>query len=894
MRTPLVLLGGLRARILLLVGLAVVPALVLELVQTVSERREATRQARKESERVAGLAAAAVGGSFEGARLLLTGLAQSGAATEPEECAGLLELVQHRPEYSNLGSFGASGEVVCSAVPAPPRTSVAASSWFGRAVEAREFAVGSFEADPITGSPTVLVALPVADPFEGVRAVLFASLNPSALAGLVERASLPEGSSLNVLDGEGTVIYRYPDPQRWIGVKVRDHPLIRAIIANRRGTIETEGIDGVRRVFSFAPVPSAGQSVFVAVGIPRAVQLAGADRRLAAGLVTLGAVALLAVAAAWGGGTSLILRPVRAIVEAARKLQDGDLSARTGITSAAGEIGRLAEAFDRMAAELQARENERVAQAEVLTRRISDQVGVRTRELQRAKEELERSLGLLRATLESTVEGILSLDLAGRPVAWNRRFVEVWRMPEEVLLLGDGEGLAGAMSLRVAGAALDPVHEARTDPEAEVWGVVELADGRIVERQSLPQRSGDRVVGTVWSFRDVTERMRAEAELRAAKEEAERANTAKTRFLSRMSHELRTPLNAIIGFAQLLDMNPGLPPDDRDNAAEVLKAGRHLLNLVDEVLDITRIEEGGMPLSMEPVSVRDVAEEVMAIAGPQAARRGIVIEPLPQGVSGPWVLADRERLLRILLNMLANGVKYNVPGGRVGVAWEVEHGRVRVLVSDTGPGIPADRLGELFSPFERLGAERLGEVEGTGLGLALCRSLAEAMAGSVGVESEQGKGSVFWVELPAAVPPEATEPGAEVERPETPAPVKIRTLLLIEDNPSNVRLIEQVVARRPSLRLISAMKGALGLDLAREHRPDLVLLDLHLPDVSGEEVLRRLREDPATRAIPVVVASADAAPGTIERLVAAGARAYLTKPLNLRRLVEVMDETLSP
>ena len=361
----------------------------------------------------------------------------------------------------------------------------------------------------------------------------------------------------------------------------------------------------------------------------------------------------------------------------------------------------------------------------------------------------------------------------------------------------------------------------------------------------------------------------------------------KSEFLSRMSHELRTPLNAILGFGQLLEMD-ALSAEQRDSVEHISKAGRHLLGLIDEVLDIAQVERGELRLSLEPVSLRQVVGESLGMLRPLAAARGVRLGGAATGAH-EHVRADRTRLQQVVVNLLANAIKYNRDGGEVSVQWSaVGPQRVRLVVADTGVGIAEDDLVRLFLPFDRLGAEQ-SDVEGTGLGLSLSKQLVEAMGGAIGVASQLGVGSSFWVELPLADAPRQQR--QELLVPVAPAPVDAgpRTVLYVEDNVSNVKLVERIVARRPGVTLMVAMQGLLGLDLAFEHRPSLVLLDLHLPDLSGEEVLRRLRADPRTSATPVVVLSADATRGQAQRLRAEGATDYLTKPLDIPRLLRVID-----
>lgn len=377
------------------------------------------------------------------------------------------------------------------------------------------------------------------------------------------------------------------------------------------------------------------------------------------------------------------------------------------------------------------------------------------------------------------------------------------------------------------------------------------------------------------------------ADLEAAKSEAVAANRAKSDFLSRMSHELRTPLNSIIGFAQLLEFSD-LAAGDAESVAMILKGGRHLLELINEVLDIARIEAGRMTISLEPVSVVSVIGSAIELMRPLATGSGVRIEvaPIPTDLH---VMADYQRIIQILINLLSNAIKYNDRQGVVSVTCDVEDAIARIHVTDTGPGLSEHHLQRLFTPFDRLGAEQ-GSIEGTGLGLALSQRLAEAMRGELTVRSRVGEGSTFTLVLQAADPHHARPSVDEtLSAPLDDTHQQESTLLYIEDNRSNILLVERVLKHRPKVRLLVTQQGRLGLDLAASHRPDLILLDLNLPDMSGHEVLRRLQGSEQTADIPVVVVSADATPGQVKSLLGDGASDYLTKPIDVRRLLEVVD-----
>lgn len=520
----------------------------------------------------------------------------------------------------------------------------------------------------------------------------------------------------------------------------------------------------------------------------------------------------------------------------------------------------------------------------------------RNKELSRTQEELRRTEAFLNSLIEHLPMPITVKD------ARDLRYIRVNRATEELL------GLTRAEMLGKTSAGIFPAPEAAffaaKDQEAiERRSPIEVSEAqvqsktrglRIVRSMRLPIGDDGGVPLYVLSIgEDITERREAERALAAAKCEAERANQAKSDFLSRMSHDLRTPLNAILGFAQLLESD-GLTAEQRDSVRHILKGGGHLLDLINEVLDLARIESGHLSLSPEPVAIGDVVQASVALIRPLAARRHITVDDESlASCAARHVLADRQRLNQILMNLLSNAVKYNREGGRVQVTCETLDGRVRIKVTDSGAGIPPEQLEMLFQPFERLGAAET-EIEGTGLGLALSRALAEAMGGTLGVISVVDQGSTFWVELQESDgEAEAERPPATTHDARTPDSGVSGTILYIEDNVSNQRLMERLLARRPGVTLVTVATGQAGLDLARSAAPSIILLDLHLPDLDGNEVLRRLREDPGTRAIPVVVLSADAAPSRSKRLIAAGATAFLTKPLNIAEILELLDTTLA-
>ena len=490
-----------------------------------------------------------------------------------------------------------------------------------------------------------------------------------------------------------------------------------------------------------------------------------------------------------------------------------------------------------------------------------------------------------RLIFENAIEGMFQTTPSGKCLSVNPAFARMLGYDSPEQLIANVSDIARKLFV-------DPARRDELKRLMETQGFVELfeyeayrKDGTRIwlsENARAVRDASGAILYYEGTVQDVTQRKRVE--------EIEQASKAKTEFLSRVSHELRTPLNAILGFGQLLDrQNP--TETQRARIGHILSAGKHLLGLINEVLDISRIEAGKLQLSLEPVCVADALEETLDLLRPLAAERKIEISADTEMDAGVYVMADRQRFKQVLLNLLTNGVKYTPQFGRVTASYRAEGDNIRVTVSDTGPGIPADKRERLFMPFERLGAEH-SNVEGTGLGLALSQRLMQAMGGSIGVDPSAGRGSKFWLELPRTNPP-LPKRGLRKKADETRAANAIaakRKVLYIEDNLSNLTLIEELLREEPAIELLTAMQGRVGLELARQHSLDLILLDLHLPDIDGREVLSQLKALEATREVPVVVISADATASQIDRLMSAGATTYLTKPLDVTEFFRVVDK----
>lgn len=435
------------------------------------------------------------------------------------------------------------------------------------------------------------------------------------------------------------------------------------------------------------------------------------------------------------------------------------------------------------------------------------------------------------------------------------------------------------------------------DGEKLVWlhGVnIDITDRKKAEETILEMNSSleERIIERTAQLAATNE------EVHKARIEAEEANMAKSEFLSRMSHELRTPMNSILGFAQILNRGE-MEHGQRKAVNHILKSGRHLLDLINEVLDISRIEAGKISISPEPVQIYGVIHEITDIVHPQALARQLTVEFIENGIEQYYVMADRQRLVQILLNLVNNAVKYNRDQGDISIIAECFHTGedgndvIRISVNDTGLGIEPENLPKLFIPFERIGAENSG-TEGSGLGLAVVKKLIDLMGGRVGVESLPGNGSTFWIELPRAeVETESRNIGKRKRAENGQEGTRHGTILYIEDNRPNIELVQYILETSwPGVRLVTTMFGKQGPVLAKEYNPDLILLDLNLPDIHGREVLKNLKSDPLTNMIPVIVITADAITAHLEPLIMEGAMEYLTKPFDIERFMRVLDRVI--
>ncbi len=506
-----------------------------------------------------------------------------------------------------------------------------------------------------------------------------------------------------------------------------------------------------------------------------------------------------------------------------------------------------------------------------------------------------------RSLIESNIDALMTTDPSGIITDVNEQMV----------------ALTGCARDELIGTAFKNYF---TDPERAEAGIERVLNEKKISDYELTARhrhDGETVVscnaatfydangrlqGVFAAARDITERKRLDrvlqdknTELESARFVADKANLAKSEFLSSMSHELRSPLNAILGFAQLLETGSPLPtPGQKGSIDQILQGGWYLLELINEILDLALIESGKLSLSLEPMSLSDVLNDCEAMIEPQAQKSGIRMR-FPKVETATFVKADRTRVKQVLINLLSNAIKYNREQGSVEVTCRVLNAeRLRVSVKDSGEGLTAEKLAQLFQPFNRLGQEA-GAEEGTGIGLVVSKRLVELMGGTIGAVSTPGVGSVFWIELELAVAPRlATDTDVALAQLQkrTPHGAARRTLLYIEDNRANMQLVEQLIARRPDMRLLSAGDGTRGIALARIHQPEVILMDINLPGISGIQALHILKEDPETAHIPVLAISANAMPRDIEKGLQAGFFRYLTKPIKVNEFMETLDLAL--
>lgn len=720
----------------------------------------------------------------------------------------------------------------------------------------------------LSGRHVVTVDAPISTS-DGLR-IISLTVDATTVAKALARTALPESWLIALIDEQGVFVARSKDQDQWIGKPTRPE-LIDASRRSQKGMIYNKSVEGVPILNVFARVPGTDWKVLV--GIPESVLYASVARpvSLLTGLIVL--TAALTALLAFVFHRRLNLATTRLVTIARDPLRSDD---GTAVRNAFAEFDAIAQILKTAA----------------------------TRQ-QRAIAELSESEERYHTLFNSIDEGFCIIEMIfdeqGSAVDW--RYLEVNPAFEQQNGLREATG----KRMRELAPDLEPYW-------FEIYGKV-ARTGEPIRFQSEAKALGERWfdlyafrIGGPDSqkvaviFKDITEAKRLEQalqvrniDLEMAKSVAEKASLAKSNFLSSMSHELRTPLNAVLGFAQLLESSSSPPtPSQKRSIDQILAAGWHLLELVNEILDLAQIESGRVVMSRDAVSLENVMTECKSMVEPLAHKRGI-------GLSFPlfdvpyFIEGDRVRIKQVLINLIYNAIKYNKPAGSVTVeCTPAPPNSIRISVRDTGPGLAPEQLAQLFQPFNRLDKEA-GTEQGTGIGLVVSKRLVELMGGHIGVDSTVGVGSVFWIELSLIAAPLRIVGEAEpttMVKPQPPARTAHRIVLYVEDNPANLQLVEELMKRRPELHLISAADGNLGVEYAHTYLPEVILMDLHLPGISGIEAMKILRADPSTTHIPVIALSAYALPGDIEKALESGFFNYITKPIKVNEFMAALDVAL--
>ncbi len=785
---------------------------------------------------------------------LLAGRAEL-AGLDPVACRRVIGgMAGIDPLYASLSLADAQGRIVCASADTAHRPiSVGAEAWFAVALAAGRVHLSSPITGPITQRPVALLSTPLRDAGGGVAGLLGISLDLHVLSDLVLAQGLPPGGSVTLVNADDQVLARHPDPQSWVGARLPE-----SVQSVRRrtpqGVVVVAGADGVTRAYVATPLRVHG--LRVAAGVPTeavfADSRAARERAFAVALATL----LLGVAIAFVAARRLA-RPVRSLAHTARQwAARGPDSARAD-ESLPGEFRELAQEFNRM----------------IDARGASE---ARLRASERRYTEMLDGVDMLAITLDRQGRLLYCNDTLLRMTGWTR---------EEIIGQAWGPRFLAREDRRLRRFLHDRMVDGDLPRQNENHIVTKSGERRLIRWANAVLHSAEgQVIGAACIGEDITERRDAEL-ARQASAEADAANRAKTEFLARMSHELRTPLNAVLGFTQLLQMGAShkLDESQRRQLEMVYLAGAQLRALIDDVLDVSRIEAGRMAVQWSDVPLWPLLGEVLQLSDAAAAARQVTLHAAYAAQDPVTLHTDPTRLRQILLNLVSNGIKYNRPGGRVELDLRRDDQALHIEVSDNGLGMSSEQLAALFQPFNRLGRER-SDIEGTGIGMMLSRQLVTLLGGEMKVHSEPERGTRVTVSLPwtppaaaaAALPGTPASGGARQAAEGAPA----GTVLYIEDNPINAALVEGLFAPWPLVRLVVAADGASGLAQAAALQPELVLLDMHLPDTDGLQVLAALQADARTRALPVVVLSADAMPGEMQAARAAGAVDYWTKPID--------------
>ncbi|HTY98550.1 MAG TPA: response regulator [Rhodocyclaceae bacterium] len=934
----------LRLRLLALVLLAVVPTFALIAFTARQDWVAAEAEAQRMTREAATLVANEDRRLIEQTRNTLAVLASVPYITAPELLSmcrrSLPQFLRQNPLYANVGVVDAQGNLLCSGRPFAGRVNFADRQWFKRTVAQRDFAVGEYLIGRLTSIPSLGMGYPVYGPDGRLSRVIYITLDLSWLRKLAADLPLPDDTAVVIVDAGGTILARQPDPKgEWLGKQAPVSKGLQAMLAaGCRGYAEFAGQDGVMRLNAVEPLQMVGDNcVYVRVGLARDMVYGQVRQHLRRDLTALVIVSLIIFAVAWFGGDRIILRPVRALALATRRLGEGNLATRTGLPHTEDELGRLAKGFDDMAAAIEARDRS-LAESERTQRRANRALSVLS----------AGNHTMLRATDEQALLQDMCLavvERGGYRMAWvGYAMDDAERSVKPMAGCGVDAGYLAAANIswadaeRGRGPTGSAIRERRivvnrnflTDPKLAPWREAALKHG-YASSIALPlQLNGAHSLGalTIYSaeadaFDDAEIALLAEsaADLafgigrlrdQAQRQEAEQANRIKSEFLANMSHELRTPLNAIIGFSDVLKdgLLGELAPAQREYVTDINDSGRHLLSLINDILDLSKVEAGRMDLALAETSVAALLANSLSVVREKAAAHGIALEQEVADLAEP-ISVDGRKTKQIVFNLLSNAIKFTPDGGRIRLRarratradveqWVPDRTISRSLplpendfrefleiqVEDSGVGIAADDAPRLFQPFSQLGNTFARRDEGTGLGLAMVMKIAELHGGTAAVSSEPGKGSCFTVWLPwrqsAAV---SSAPAALPVPPAAAAAAEERLILVIEDDQAaaDILRLQLEVDGFYVLRVPSA-EAALALMDARH--PSVIILDIFLPAMDGWEFLARIKAPASPWAdVPVVIASVAA---ESQRGFALGAAQVLQKPVGRNELAAAL------
>jgi PAS domain S-box-containing protein len=856
---------SLRARLLVLVVVCFLPSLALFGFAVLEAERNDAARVLAEALRLAKLIDGQNDRLLAGVESTLqtAGLSRRVSSDDADECSAYLATVtEHTPAFINILKVRPDGSIACSGRAIARGTvlmNFSRQPFFQEAVARKVFTLSDYRLGSVTHIPQVTATLPILDPAGKVLFTLQAGVGLDWLSHQFEDVSLPQGTTITITDRAGIVLARYPAAAPLIGRTLPNVAAIRSLMVDREGVAALADESGTQHLYAITDFGLEASNALLVVDIPGAVAFAASKRFIWTMASAAGLTALLVLLAGWFGAGAFVLRWVDALQHAVRRFADGDASARAAVPASAGELGDLATAFNTM----------------------SDRLVANARDLRDSE-------ARYRLLAENTGDIIILRQLDGR-----RSYVSpasrtmLGYEPEEMARLPSAE-LIHPDDLAQALATYDALDAER--PVGRLILRLRRKGGDYVWTEVLYRRIADEVgeaPRTIATVRDVSERKLAEFETAAAKEEAERANRAKSEFLACMSHEIRTPMNGIIGFADLL-LDGDLTKEQRRQATLLKDSGKSLLAIINDILDISKIEAGKLELERIATSPAAVADGALSIVRPQVIAKGLALHMDIRPDLPVWIVADPTRLRQILLNLLTNAIKFTASGSitlAVSRDSSAEVPRLRFAVTDTGIGIAPDRQHMLFQDFSQLDRSVARRFGGTGLGLAISKRLVEAMDGTIAVTSRPGEGSQFWftIALSEAAPP------AEIEIGHAPAQAKRRARILVAEDIHINQIVVESMLTAAGHEVTLAGNGALAVAAIQADDFDLVLMDVEMPEMDGVAATRAIRAlGERAREIPIIALTANAMAEEVARCRVAGMNDHLSKPIDRAALLSVV------